>query len=205
MSLFILSARLDALEALIGETKLTERNSVKHQIDDGTDKDRQALAELAFRWILRAARLAGKIDEAFAGEPFSREWPAHHPKNVKRFNLYVKLLMKALNLEVMASDFWVQLHDTDPVKPIQGHASGVPPGYRVVGYAPGQIMLQREEVTPEHTSETQERVTSGRWVRPGSSNGSAHSEKKSDSENTVEKKKPHGFSQRAQPRRTRNV
>jgi hypothetical protein len=186
---------------------MTKRNSAKSTIEKGAhEHEREALADLAFRWIQRAVRLAGKIDEAFAGEPFSREWPAHHPKNVKRFNLYVKLLMKAFDLEVMASNFWVQLHDADTQKPVRGDASEVPPGYRVVAYAPGQTLWQREEVAPEQTSGAQERVTSGPGLRPNSRNGFVRSEQKSDHENTAQKKNPPAFSQRmSKPRRTRNV
>ena len=97
--------------------------------------------------------LAVKIDEAFAGEPFGRRWPAEHPNNVKRFRLYVALHLEAHNLELRACRLWLWAHDIRPddISHLvtdhtaeQANAAEAPPGYRIVGYAPGQTLLQRE-------------------------------------------------------------
>jgi hypothetical protein len=121
----------------------------------------------AFKWIQRAERLAEKVEEAFAGEPFSRKWRAEDPRNVKRFNLYIKLLMKAFDLEVKAIRFWMQTQRIDPCNPSQwgsqtdeqAGATPVPAGYKVVGFTPTQTLLQREEVTPEHVRMKPQSVT----------------------------------------------
>ena len=60
----------------------------------------RALAPLSVRWMQRAERLAAKVVEAFAGDPFSPRWPPDHPKNIKRCRLYISLLTEAYNLHI---------------------------------------------------------------------------------------------------------
>jgi hypothetical protein len=169
-------------------------------VDEEAEKlDRlHSLAALAARLMQRAQRLAVKIDEAFAGEPFSRKWPAEHPNNVKRFQLYVALHLEAHNLELRACRLWLWAHDIRPealsqlvATPTAGKAreAEAPPGYRVAAYAPGQILLQREEVTPEGIP-VAPTVTNATGFPPRSHTEFAESKRKQDSEKSA-KRKPH--------------
>src|SRR5206468_4333228 len=74
----------------------------------------RALAPLSVRWMQRAERLAGKVQEAFAGEPFSQRWAPDHPKNIKRCRLYISLLKEAYNLHIKACEAWMQSHGMSP-------------------------------------------------------------------------------------------
>jgi len=114
---------------------------------------------LAWRWMLRSERLAQKTEEAFAGEPFSRTWPAEHPRNVRRFNTYLAQMREAFDLYVQACNVWAQAHGIAPEDASQwvtraSRAEQVgavaPPGYKVGGHTPTQILLVPEEVTEEH-------------------------------------------------------
>jgi hypothetical protein len=51
----------------------------------------RALGPLTVKQIERWERLAAKIDEAFAGEPFLRDEEPTSPKNRLRFRTYVRM------------------------------------------------------------------------------------------------------------------
>jgi len=120
---------------------------------------RANLIRFAWRLLNSAERLAGKVDEAFAGEPFSRQWPAEHPKNIRRFRAYVNCLTEAFDLHAKACNAWAQAHGIAPedacqwverASRVEQAGAAAPPGYTVAGRTPTQILLLPEEVTSEH-------------------------------------------------------
>ena len=129
--------------------------------EDSDKLFRANLIRFAWRLLNSAERLAGKVDEAFAGEPFSRQWPAEHPKNIRRFRAYVNCLTEAFDLHAKACNAWAQAHGIAPEdaalwvmrasRTEQAGAAAAPPGYEVAGFTPTQTLLRLpEEVTEEH-------------------------------------------------------
>ena len=124
------------------------------------DELQQAHAiRLAWKWMLRAEHLAQKTEAAFAGEPFSRKWPAEHPRNVRRFHSYLTQMTEAFNLYVKACNAWAQAHGIAPedasqwverASRVEQAGAAAPPGYKVAGRTPTQILLLPESVTEEH-------------------------------------------------------
>ena len=140
---------------------------LKRAIKERTDQLEalQALAPLALRWMQRSERLAGKVDEAFAREPFSRQWPAGDPRNIRRFRTYVSFLTEAFNLHVKACEAWMRAFGINPDDPAQwaeieaqatAGSAVVPAGYRIAAYKPSgrTILLTRETDSSETTSTT---------------------------------------------------
>ena len=113
---------------------------------------------------------------------------------MKRFRLYLALHLEAHNLELRACRLWLCAHDIRPEDLFQliatrtaGEAreAEAPPGYRVAAYAPGQILLQREEITPEG------RGADNATGFPLRSHAEfAQSKRKQDSEKSVKRKWP---------------
>jgi hypothetical protein len=127
--------------------------------EDGDKLLRANMITLAWKLLNRAERVAEKVDEGFAGEPFSRLLPAEHPKNIRRFRAYVNCLTEAFDLHSRACNAWTQAHGIAPedacqwverASRVEQAGAAAPPGYTVAGRTPTQILLLPEEVTSEH-------------------------------------------------------
>ena len=76
-----------------------------------------AIAPLSVQQIQRWIRLTEKIDEAFNGEPFLKEFSANHPKNEARFKAYMQMHTAAARQLRAASEMYLSLHGLNPSEP----------------------------------------------------------------------------------------
>jgi hypothetical protein len=157
----------------------------------------RALAPLSVRWMQRAERLAGKVQEAFAGEPFSQKWPPDHPKNIKRCRLYISLLKEAYHLHIKACEAWMRAHGINPDDPSQWAMTtqtdvpvkAMAPGYQVAACVPSKpILLQR--VTPGPIQPAHDTMAR-RKEHDRLASKFALSEQKPEMEDRTQRRKPH--------------
>jgi hypothetical protein len=95
------------------ESLLQDHSAVERMLKDATASQQVGLEGLpAVRYQLvkvfgRIDRLACKIDEAFAGQPFLPNLSADAPANRRRFNAYVEGQRKAIRLLGQAIELWM--------------------------------------------------------------------------------------------------
>lgn len=76
-----------------------------------------AIAPLSVQQLQRWVRLTEKIDEAFNGEPFLKQYSANHPQNVARFRAYMSMQKAAARQLEAASRLWLMAHGLNPSEP----------------------------------------------------------------------------------------
>ena len=64
----------------------------------GWERTRRMLARDFLKCMRRAVGLIDKIDEAFEGNPFDRNHPPDHRKNIRRFPIYMALHLEVFRL-----------------------------------------------------------------------------------------------------------
>ncbi len=78
---------------------MRRHRSIKCRVEDcfGKDKTRREICHVIVRLVREGTLIAKQIDEAFESHPFIPELPPTHPKNQRRFYLYLSLLAQAFD------------------------------------------------------------------------------------------------------------
>ena len=133
---------------------------------------RRAIEKQIFKYMLRATRLGDKIDEAFEGDPFDGRLPPDHRKNIRRFRMYVAMQREAFALFELAYEMYSRVSGVGPDEWLeeeigarqsaaQESGGDIPPGYHVAGYAPNQVLVQRDQPGEQPNAPSPDQATSG--------------------------------------------
>jgi hypothetical protein len=98
--------RANGFWAFDDEAKMRSINQMIKERTNAQEAAR-ALAPLTAKQIARWGRLAEKIDEALAGEPFLRNEALTSPRNRLRFKIYVRMHKQVFEQEIIAWECWM--------------------------------------------------------------------------------------------------